>query len=172
MKVHTGTIYGPKAVVEKDRFIEFVAGMAQDSRQQTHMSAALQIAQAILETGWGQSVPVDKYTGKLSNNLFGIKGSGPAGSVVSNTWEEYNGVVYRIDANFRAYNDTSESWVDHKRLLLTSERYAQFRAVMHDPVLGAWALKRAGYATDSRYPTKLIDIMNRYDLYRYDRTAP
>lgn len=172
VRVHVGPLYGPKPVVEKDGFIDFVSGMAVESRRQTHMSAALQIAQAILETGWGQSVPVDKYTGKMSNNLFGIKGTGPAGAVISNTWEEYNGVAYRIDAAFRAYPSVSDSWADHKRLLLTAERYAQFREVMHQPLLGAWALRRAGYATDSRYPLKLIDIMNRYNLYQYDETAP
>ena len=47
------------------------------------MSAALQTAQAMLESGWGQSIPVDKYNGELSYNLFGIKGTGTAGTVIS-----------------------------------------------------------------------------------------
>ena len=132
------------------------------------MSAALQTAQAILETGWGQSTPADKYTGKPSNNLFGIKGKGSAGSVISNTWEEYNGTTFRIDAEFRAYNSPEESWNDHKTLLLTSSRYEPYRQVMHNSTLGAWALKRTGYATDSKYPLKLIDIIKRYDLHLLD----
>jgi flagellum-specific peptidoglycan hydrolase FlgJ len=142
--------------------------MAVESREKTGMSAALQTAQAILETGWGQSTPVDKYTGQISKNLFGIKGSGPAGSVTSNTWEEYNGVSYRIDAEFRAYNDPQESWADHKDLLLTRDRYSPFREVMHDSTQGAWALRRCGYATDSKYPLKLIDIIKRYGLEALD----
>ncbi|NSW92773.1 MAG: glucosaminidase domain-containing protein, partial [Firmicutes bacterium] len=103
-KVYLGTIYSAKPVVEKSAFLDLASGLASQSWQKTGMSAALQTAQAILETGWGQSVPVDKYTGKFSYNLFGIKGTGPAGSVVSNTWEEYNGQTFRVDANFRAYS--------------------------------------------------------------------
>ena len=117
----------------------------------------------------GQSVPVDKYSGKLSYNLFGIKGKGTAGSVISNTWEEYNGNRYRIDAEFRAYNSVEESWNDHKNLLLTSSRYEPFRDVMFNGNFGAWALKRCGYATDSQYAIKLIDIMRRYNLYELDK---
>ncbi len=168
VKIYLGTIHSSKPVIEKDKFMGFASGLAVRSQQQTGMSAALQTAQAILETGWGQYVPVDKYTGKFSNNLFGIKGSGSAGSVTSNTWEEYKGVVYYIDDNFRAYKDPGESWNDHKDLLLTGSRYAPFREVMHNDVLGAWALKRAGYATDSQYPLKLIEIIKCYDLHLLD----
>lgn len=167
--IYPGNIYTAKPVVPKDQFLDFASGLAVDAKNRTGMSAALQTAQAILETGWGQSVPVDKYTGQFSNNLFGIKGTGSAGSVTSNTWEEYNGVSFRIDAEFRAYNKPVESWNDHKELLLTKERYAPFRAVMFESTQGAWALKRCGYATDSAYPIKLIDIMNRYNLRELDR---
>lgn len=168
VRVYHGQIYGPVPIIEKDRFKDFAAQLAVKSQEKTGMSAALQTAQAILETGWGQSTPADKYTGKPSNNLFGIKGKGPAGSVISNTWEEYNGTTFRIDAEFRAYSNPEESWEDHKALLLTSSRYEPYRQVMHNSTLGAWALKRAGYATDSKYPLKLIDIIKRYDLHLLD----
>jgi len=167
--IYLGPIHGPKPIIEKNLFLEFAAGLAVESQRVTGMSASLQVAQAILETGWGQYTPVDKYTGKVSYNLFGIKGQGPAGSVTSNTWEEYNGVVYRVDAAFRAYNNTAESWADHKRLLLTASRYEPFRAVMHDSTQGAWALRRAGYATDSKYPIKLINLIKQYNLDRLDQ---
>ncbi|HBD63793.1 MAG TPA: hypothetical protein DC038_05080, partial [Clostridiales bacterium] len=149
--IYTGKIYTALPVIAKDQFMDFASKLAVDTQKKTGMSAALQTAQAILETGWGQSVPVDKYTGQFSNNLFGIKGKGSAGSVTSNTWEEYNGVSFRIDDDFRAYNNVSESWDDHNDLLLTRERYAPFRAVMFDSTQGAWALRRCGYATDSQY---------------------
>lgn len=168
VRVYLGKIYGPVPIIEKDKFKDFASELAVKSREKTGMSAALQAAQAILETGWGQSTPVDKYTGKPSNNLFGIKGKGPAGSVISNTWEEYNGTTFRIDAEFRAYNNPEESWNDHKTLLLTAARYEPYRQVMHNSTLGAWALKRAGYATDSKYPLKLIDIIKRYNLHLLD----
>ena len=168
IKIYLGTIYGSQPIIEKSKFLDYVSQLAERSQERTGMSAALQVAQATLETGWGQYTPADKYTGQLSNNLFGIKGKGPAGSVISNTWEEYNGNTFRIDAPFRAYNDPQGSWTDHKQLLLTSSRYEPFREVMHNSTQGAWALRRSGYATDSKYPVKLIDIINRYDLQLLD----
>ena len=114
IKIYLGKVYGPKPIIAKDKFLGVASNLAKESWKNTGMSASLQTAQAILETGWGQSVPVDKYTGKSSNNLFGIKGKGTAGSVISNTWEEYNGTKFRIDAEFRAYNNINESWANHK----------------------------------------------------------
>lgn len=160
--------YGPRPIVEKSRFKDFAAEMAVRSYRDTGMSAALQVAQAILETGWGQYIPVDKYTGQMSNNLFGIKGTGSAGSIVSTTWEVYNGQSYTVDARFRAYYSPAESWQDHKDLLLTASWYDVFRAVMSDPVLGAWGLRKGGYATDPNYPVKLINIMKENDLFALD----
>lgn len=166
--IYTGELYSARPVIEQDLYLDMVSGLAKNTQGSTGMSAALQVAQAILETGWGQSVPVDKYTGQFSYNLFGIKGEGSKGSVISNTWEEYNGVAFRVDDSFRAYNNVNESWQDHKDLLLLRERYAPFREVMFDSTEGAWALRRCGYATDSQYAIKLIDIINRYDLKELD----
>lgn len=168
-RVYLGKIYGPQPVIEKDKFLDMASNYAKDSQAKTGMSAALQTAQAILETGWGQSVPVDKYTGQLSNNLFGIKGKGSAGSVISNTWEEYNGTTFRIDAEFRAYKEPSESWNDHKSFLLTGARYEPLRQVMYDSTQGAWALRRAGYATDSQYPIKLMRLIKQHNLLELDK---
>ncbi len=168
VEIYTGKLYTAVPIIEKSQFLGLASSLAQNSLKTTGMSAALQTAQAILESGWGQSVPVDKYSGQLSYNLFGIKGTGTAGSVTSNTWEEYNGVSYRIDAEFRAYHNVSESWASHKSLLLTASRYGIFRDVMQDSTQGAWALKRAGYATDSKYPIKLMDIIKLYNLEKLD----
>jgi len=170
-KLYRGTVYGPKAIVAKDQFLGLATGLAKTSASKTGMSSTLQVAQAILETGWGQSVPVDKYSGKLSNNLFGIKGTGPAGSVTSSTWEVYNGVSYTVDAAFRAYGSVGESWNDRNNLLLTASRYEPFRAVMYDSTLGAWAIKRAGYATDPLYPIKLLNIIKQYNLLALDEVG-
>lgn len=169
-RVYLGQTYGPQPVIEKDKFLGMASNLARASYETTGMSAALQTAQAILETGWGQSVPVDKYTGLKSYNLFGIKGSGPKGSVTSNTWEVYNGVTYRVDAQFRAYNNVNESWNDHKEFL-KRDRYTDFRSVMYDYNQGAWALKRAGYATDPQYPIKLMRLIDQYNLYQLDKVG-
>ena len=169
-KVYLGETYGPKPIIEKDKFLGMASGLARTSYEKTGMSAALQTAQAILETGWGQSVPVDKYTGLLSNNLFGIKGSGPKGSVTSNTWEVYNGITYRVDAGFRAYDNAAQSWADHKEFL-NKDRYTDFRGVMFDYMQGAWALRRAGYATDPQYPIKLMKLVEQYNLAELDKVG-
>lgn len=169
--IYNGTTYSSKPLVAKSEFLGVVTDLATESRDKTGMSASLQVAQAILETGWGQYIPVDKYNGKFSYNLFGIKGSATAGSVVSNTWEEYNGVSFRTDANFRAYYNVEQSWADHKRILLELSRYQIYRDVMYNPVLGAYAVRRAGYATDSQYPQKLINIIEQYDLWSLDEVG-
>ena len=168
-RIYMGKIYGPTTIVPKDQFQGFASKLARESFLKTGMSGAIQTAQAILETGWGQYVPTDKYTGKNSRNLFGIKGTGSNGYVISNTWEVYNGVTYRIDDKFRAYNDPKESWDDHKALLLNAQRYGIFRDVMYDSTMGTWAIRRAGYATDPEYPLKLMDIIKRYNLKELDK---
>ena len=170
VKVFLGQTFGPKPIIEKDKYLGFASNLAKEYYKKSGMSAALQTAQSILETGWGQSVPVDKYTGKLSNNLFGIKGAGPAGSVISNTWEVYNGVTYRVDADFRAYNSPELSWADHKEFL-NKDRYSEFRSVMFDYSQGAWALKRAGYATDPQYALKLMQLIKQYNLDELDKVG-
>ncbi len=169
IRIYLGKIYGPEPIIEKDKFLNLASKLGKKSWEETGMSASLQTAQAILETGWGQSVPVDKYTGQRSNNLFGIKGEGTSGSVISNTWEEYNGRTFRVDAKFRAYENINESWKDHKSFLLKGERYETFRELMHNSTRGAWALKRAGYATDSQYPIKLMNIIETYNLEDLDK---
>ena len=166
--VYLGEIHSSKPIVEKDKFLEFASELAVKSQKETGMSAALQTAQAVLETGWGQYVPVDKYTGQFSYNLFGIKGEGTNGSIISNTWEVYNGVSYRVDDYFRAYNNVNEAWQDHKYILLNLDRYEGFREVMFDSYKGAWAVKRAGYATDPQYPIKLMNIIESYELNKLD----
>ncbi len=171
LEVFLGETFSSEPISEKMEFKEMAAEMAVESYLKTGMSAALQTAQAILETGWGQYIPVDKYNGTFSNNLFGIKGSGSNGSVIVNTWEVYNGVSFRCDDYFRAYDTPDESWVDHKKLLLELERYQGFRDVMYDYTLGAFAIRRAGYATDPDYPIKLIYIINHYDLIDLDRVS-
>ncbi|HEY3364263.1 MAG TPA: stalk domain-containing protein [Symbiobacteriaceae bacterium] len=168
-RVYLGKVYGPVALVPKTDFKDLAVKLSLPVYREVGLSAALQVAQAMLETGSGQSVPVDKYTGQLSYNLFGIKGTGPNGTITSNTWEEYGGVAYRVDAEFRAYHNVAESWRDHADILLVRPWYAPVRAVMPDPVLGAWALKRSGYATDSAYPTKLINIMKANNLFMLDQ---
>ncbi len=170
--VVTTKTFGATPLVEKSKFRALIEPLAKKTQDETGMAASIQMAQAILESGWGQYVPTDKYTGQVSNNLFGIKGTGSAGSVISNTSEVYGGLRYRIEALFRAYKDVSESWQDHADLLLTRSWYAPFRATMQDPVRGAWGLYESGYATAPDYAVKLIDLMRQQKLFELDWRMP
>lgn len=172
IKVVTTKTYGATPLVAKDQFRSLIEPFALKTMNETNMAASIQMAQAILESGWGQYVPTDKYTGQVSNNLFGIKGKGSNGSVTSSTSENYNGLYYRIEALFRAYKDVSESWQDHADLLLTRSWYAPFRATMHDPVQGAWGLYTSGYATAPDYAVKLINLMRQQKLFEVDWVMP
>ncbi len=168
-RVYLDKIFEKQAVIEKDKFLGVASELARESFLDTGLSAAIQTAQSIWETGWGQSVGVDKYTGQLSYNLFGIKGKGPAGSVIIRTWEVYNGVRYNVDDTFRAYSSIAESWVDYNAFLLEGPRYQPVRDAMYDSTQAAWALRRAGYATDPNYSLNLIRLIDQYDLNELDK---
>src|SRR5262249_50400315 len=147
-------------------FIAQVAPGAIAAQRRYGVPAAVTIAQAIDESGWGQSTLAVN-----DHNLFGIKGSGPAGSVLLPTQEDQNGQVVTLTSPFRVYHDIAQSIEDHGKLLATSQYYRQAMAQRQDPNAFAAALTGI-YATDPQYGTKLIDLMRRYDLYRYDGTAP
>jgi flagellum-specific peptidoglycan hydrolase FlgJ len=143
-------------------FISEVAPGAIATQREYGIPAAVTIAQAIDESGWGQSeLAVEAH------NLFGIKGTGPAGSVTMPTSEYEDGTWVTIQASFRAYHDFSESIEDHGRLLATDSAYSHAMADRKLP--DAFAADLAGvYATDPSYGGELISLMRLYDLYRFD----
>jgi hypothetical protein len=124
------------------------------------------IAQAIDESGWGQS-----QLATQDHNLFGIKGTGPAGSVLRPTQEYQNGQQVSVVAPFRVYSSVAQSISDHTLLLATGSSYKQAMADRRSP--DAFANDLTGiYATDPSYGSTLIRIMRQYNLYRYDAAAP
>ena len=146
-------------------FIKAVAQGAMASQRKYGVPAAVTIAQAIDESGWGQSLLAFK-----DHNLFGIKGNGPAGSDMQPTQEFVNGQAVSQIAAFRVYHSMAQSVEDHGRLLATGGPYRQSMTLIHDP--NAFASSLTGvYATDPGYGAKLIGLMHRYDLYRYDSAA-
>jgi hypothetical protein len=143
-------------------FISEVAPGAVAAQRAYGVPAAVTIAQAIDESGWGQSTLATQ-----DHNLFGIKGTGPAGSVVLPTEEYEDGAWVATSASFRVYYSVAESIADHTRLLATGESYQQAMADRQSP--DAFANDLSGvYATDPNYGTNLIAIMRLYNLYRYD----
>ena len=147
-------------------FIDEVAPGAIEAQHTYGVPAAVTIAQAIDESGWGQS-----QLAAQDHNLFGIKGTGPAGSVPLPTQEYVNGQPVNTSASFRVYHDAAESIADHGRLLAQSGYYQQAMAVRHNADKFAAALTGV-YATDPNYGSNLISLMRRYDLYQYGATGP
>ena len=90
--------------------------------------AAVTIAQAIDESGWGQSALAIR-----DHNLFGIKGTGPAGSDALPTREYENGQWVTVTAQFRVYHNVAESIADHSELLATGSSYQHAMANRHLP---------------------------------------
>ncbi len=150
----------------KQQFIEAAAAAAQESQRRTGVPASVAIAQAIHESGWGES-----GLAREAHNYFGIKGrnqEGPAGVVWMNTWEVYGGRNVVVREPFRAYNTPEESFLDHGTFLRVNRRYASAFDVADDPRAFIQAVAAAGFATDPDYAAKIIRVMDVYDLYRYD----
>ena len=149
-----------------ENFVLELASAATQVYQLTGIYASIILAQAALESGWLTKFPVDKYTGKVSYNAFGIKGIGPNGSVKYDSKEVRNGKIVMVENQFRVYNDYEESMVDHARFLL-EDRYKKVIAAS-SPEEAARQLQLAGYATDPEYANKLIRIINQYNFKKYD----
>jgi flagellum-specific peptidoglycan hydrolase FlgJ len=146
-------------------FINAIAPGAMAAQSRYGVPAAVTIAQAIDESGWGQSALAIR-----DHNLFGIKGTGPAGSDALPTREYENGRWVTVTAQFRVYHNVAESIADHSELLATGPSYQHAMANRHVP--DAFATHLTGvYATDPQYGSTLITIMKLYNLYRYDAST-
>lgn len=139
-------------------YIDQYKSIAKENMVKTGIPASITLGQAILESGAG--------TGPLSmqaNNHFGIKchkeWTGPS---IRYTDDEENEC-------FRKYDDPSGSFRDHSYFLTSRPRYAElFQFGKDDYKSWAYGLKAAGYATDPKYPEKLIGLIERYQLGKYD----
>jgi len=125
------------------------------------------MAQAILESGWGESgLSVN------ANNYFGIKaGGGWTGQTYNaDTHEYYDGVLTYTNAEFRAYKSPYGSFKDHSKFLKENPRYSSLFNLKPTDYKG-WAegLKAAGYATSPEYASKLITLVEQYNLNRFDK---
>ena len=120
--------------------------------------ASITLAQGILESGNGKS-----YLATKGNNHFGIK-----------CHEDWKGKrIYHDDDKrnecFRSYKNADESFRDHSLFLKNRSRYAfLFEESPTDYKAWAKGLKKAGYATNRKYPQLLIDLIERYELHKYD----
>ena len=142
-------------------YIRKYSDLAVSEMRRTGVPASITLAQGILESNSGQSKLAVK-----GNNHFGIK--------CHNDWD---GRTMRLDDDarrecFRVYPDASASFRDHSDFLRYRDRYKPLFDLDPEDYKG-WArgLKKAGYATDPSYAGKLISLIERYELYRYDRAV-
>lgn len=157
--VATSTITTTKNTIED--YITLYAPLAVESMKNYGIPASIKLAQGILESGSGNGTLC-----RTANNHFGIKCK-----------EEWTGesVAHTDDAPdecFRKYPSALDSYNDHSEFLANRSFYRNL-FTLDKSDYKAWAngLKKAGYATDPRYPQKLISIIERYKLYEYDRIA-
>lgn len=140
-------------------YINQYKDIAIEQMNRYHIPASITLAQALLESGAGKSELAQK-----SNNHFGIKCHSWDGNRTYHDDDE-------IGECFRVYKNARDSYEDHSIFLSTSSRYAfLFKFAQTDYVNWARGLKRAGYATSPTYADKLIEIIERYELDRFDYT--
>ena len=134
---------------------------AQRASQQSGVPHHLILAQAALESGWGQR-QIRRENGEPSYNLFGVKSSGNwKGPISEITTTEYeNGEAKKVKAKFRVYSSYLEALSDYVGLLTRNPRYAAVTNAK-SAEQGAQALQDAGYATDPHYARKLTHMIQQ-----------
>lgn len=140
------------------KYIERYSSLAVEEMYRSGVPASITLAQGLLESGYGLSDLAVR-----SNNHFGIK--------CHNQWSG-DRVYHDDDAKgecFRKYDTPEESFRDHSDFLRYRDRY-KFLFDLELTDYSGWAhgLRKAGYATDPKYPQKLISLIEEYELYQYD----
>ncbi len=152
---------------KEESFIQLILPVSQKMYELYNVRPSVSIAQAILESDWGESGLAADY-----NNLYGRKTGDLSRAVLMETSEFANGEWIIIQDYFKVYKNVTESIEDHALLMVNG---TDWNPELYHPVLEAatyedasHALQQAGYATDPTYPQKLIDLIERYELYKYD----
>ena len=150
---------GPVSLTTEDYINQF-SNIAVEEMKLYGIPASITLAQGILESSSGKG-----RLAREANNHFGIK------------CHDWTGArIYHDDDAaqecFRKYNDAKYSYRDHSLFLKKRKRYSNlFNLQMTDYKSWAKELKAAGYATDRKYPDKLISLIERYELYKYDQDS-
>lgn len=142
-------------------FVNKVLPVAEKVAKELGVNPRVIVAQAALETGWGQFV-IQKESGESSFNFFGIKAdhrwNGDA--AMTTTHEFIAGKKLTVKAPFRAYDSIEESFQDYANFLKNSDRYQQALSAAENEQHYVSELQKAGYATDPKYAEKILRIAN------------
>jgi flagellar protein FlgJ len=146
---------------DRDDFVRRVWPYAERAAERLGTDAKAIVAQAALETGWGQK-QIRGRDGVSSNNLFGIKADHrwPGERLAVRTLEYADGIARRQTDNFRAYPDLGKGFDDYVEFLQTNPRYGMAVGTRLNADDYVQRLQSAGYATDPRYADKIQSIMN------------
>ena len=141
-----------------EHYISYFKDAAMEEMKIYKIPASITLAQGIIESSSGNSALT-----KRSNNHFGIK--------CHKEWEGHT--TFHDDDEkgecFRVYKDPATSYRDHSLFLTSRSRYSKlFKLDQGDFVGWAQGLSDAGYATDRRYPAKLIGLIEKFELHKYD----
>ena len=142
-----------------EEYIDKYKNLAIQQQKEYKIPASITLAQGLLETGAGKS-----RLATVGNNHFGIK--------CKDEWT--GGRMYHDDDAigecFRTYKDAQASYLDHSKFLAERKYYVSlFKLDLYDYKAWAHGLQSSGYATDKAYGTKLINLIETYELYKYDR---
>lgn len=140
-----------------EEYVSVYAEIAKNNMRYHKIPASITLAQGVLESGVGRGRLAVK-----ANNHFGIKCHGWKGAKIYHDDD-------RSQECFRKYTKAEMSYEDHSKFLTGRSRYASLFDLRPNDYKG-WAkgLRAAGYATDRKYPQKLISLIERYELYKYD----
>ena len=155
---------GQQPMNQTDYFISQIGEPARQLGQDNNLYASVMIAQAILESGSGQS----GLSASPHYNLFGIKGHYDGQSASMQTWEDDGqGNAYTINDDFRSYPSYVESLQDYVKVL-SQAHFAGAWKSNTSSYQDATAALTGVYATDTSYNAKLNSIIERYNLTRFD----
>lgn len=142
--------------ISRDEYISMYKDIAIQEMKNSLIPASITLAQGILESGDGNS-----ELAKKANNHFGIKCHDWSGEKIFHDDD-------KKQECFRKYRKASESYRDHSEFLKKSRYASLFELKITDYKGWAKGLKKAGYATNPKYPELLIALIEKHKLYEYD----
>ncbi|WP_162045834.1 flagellar assembly peptidoglycan hydrolase FlgJ [Vibrio taketomensis] len=153
----------PSRFDSPESFVTSMKPYAEKAANALGIDSSLLLAQAALETGWGQKMVANSRTS--SNNLFNIKAdkSWSGERVATQTLEYHQGVPVQEKAAFRAYQDYEQSFNDYVRFLNENPRYTMALRHGGDSEQFIRGIHQAGYATDPQYADKVLRVKAKID---------
>lgn len=158
------------------QFVQKYLPFAQATEKATGISAIAILAQAALESAWGDAAPGNMFFGVkdtdgingneqlLTTTEYSRRSDLKFPQIISITPVVVNGAKmfkYKVKDYFRKYNTPEECFTDHAKFFLANKRYAKALEVKHDPIAFTIAIADAGYATAPNYADVLGSIISR-----------